>query len=535
MRKFSSYGPIIATQHYHVPRTALIDFAEQQLLGDVFDDGGHYITVWAPRQRGKSWTMQQVLWRLMKNERVDVLKLNLEHLKTLTEIEPIVMDIARDIIASLELDIDPPQSLKAFYRVFENSTLRKPLILIMDEFDALHPDAISGMAGVFRNIYNLRRDSPLPSAEKPYLLHGLALIGVRAVLGVENVTGSPFNVQRSVHIPNLTYAEVDSMFHWYERESSQTVHQEVIDRIFYETQGQPGLTSWLGELLTETYNESTEQPITMAQFDYMYLRALDLLPNNNIINIISKAKVEPYKSTLLKLFETDALLRFAHDDPHTSYLYMNGVVDMTATASKLYLKFPCPFVQKRLFNYFARELFSNVGRLYDPFDDLSDTITDTAINVPNLLRRYEAYLAKNRSWLLKNAPRRKDDLRIYEAVYHFNFYMYLSQFLDRRREEVWPEFPTGNGKIDLMIRYKGKQYGLEVKSFGDAYQYREALGQAAKYAHSLGLSEIWLVLFVEAVDEANRQKYEVTYTDGQTGVQVHPQFVQLGIDEQALS
>jgi hypothetical protein len=36
----------------------------------------------------------------------------------------------------------------------------------------------------------------------------MALIGVRAVLGVENVKGSPFNVQRSVHIPNLTHDEV---------------------------------------------------------------------------------------------------------------------------------------------------------------------------------------------------------------------------------------------------------------------------------------------------------------------------------------
>jgi hypothetical protein len=42
-----------------------------------------------------------------------------------------------------------------------------------------------------------------PRPRKDYLLHGMALIGVRAVLGVENVKGSPFNVQRSVHIPEF--------------------------------------------------------------------------------------------------------------------------------------------------------------------------------------------------------------------------------------------------------------------------------------------------------------------------------------------
>ena len=51
--------------------------------------------------------------------------------------------------------------------------------------------------------------------EKDYLLHGLALIGVRAVLGVENVKGSPFNVQRSLHIPNLTHDEVVYLFDCY--------------------------------------------------------------------------------------------------------------------------------------------------------------------------------------------------------------------------------------------------------------------------------------------------------------------------------
>jgi hypothetical protein len=59
-------------------------------------------------------------------------------------------------------------------------------------FDALEQTVIA----VFRHIYMTRQNQTNKStAEKDYLLHGLALIGVRAVLGVENVKGSPFNVQ----------------------------------------------------------------------------------------------------------------------------------------------------------------------------------------------------------------------------------------------------------------------------------------------------------------------------------------------------
>ncbi len=147
----------------------------------------------------------------------------------------------------LQLEMAPVQNPEQFYQVFKQGVLKKPLILILDEFDALLEQAISGIAGVFRNIYNQRRDEfNQPTEQKSYLLHGVALIGVRSVLGVENVTGSPFNVQRSLHIPNLTAAEVEEMFACYQRESGQVVEPEVVERLFYEVQGQPGLTSWFG-------------------------------------------------------------------------------------------------------------------------------------------------------------------------------------------------------------------------------------------------------------------------------------------------
>ena len=153
-----------------------------------------------------------------------------------------------------------------------------------------------------------------------------------------------------------------------------------------------------------------------------------------------------------------------------------------------------------------------MGKLYDPFEDLSDTITEDGLNITNLIRRYERHLRQNRDWLLKDAPRRTD-LRIYEAVYHFTLYMYLANFLQHRRGYVFPEFPTGNGKIDLIIRYAGQIYGLELKTYTADFGYREALKQAARYGQQLSLREISLVFFVEAIDDTNREKYEAIYVD----------------------
>jgi hypothetical protein len=47
---------------------------------------------------------------------------------------------------------------------------------------------------------------------------------------------------------------------------------------------------------------------------------------------------------------------------------------------------------------------------------------------------------------------------------------------------VWPEFPTGNGKAYLVLRYAGQLYGIKVKSFSTQYEYNKALPQAARYA-----------------------------------------------------
>ncbi len=394
----------------------------------------------------------------------------------------------------------------------------RPLILFIDEIDTIPPVFLDIVVSQFRELY-LDRSSNW--------LHGLTLIGVGTVLGVESQRGSPFNVQRSLHIPNLTEAEVNEMYHWYERESGQTVEQAVIDRVFYETQGQPGLVSWFGELLTETYNEHNPT-ITARDFEIVFAAATDVLPNNNILNIISKAKQEPYRSFIMELFETGKKTPFKYDDERINFLYLNGVIDREVKdKDKYYVRFSSPFVQKRLFNYFAGATFREMGQLYTAFEDLSDTIMDDNLNVLNLLRRYEKYLKKNRGWLLKDVPRRAD-LRVREAVYHFNLYMYLEKFLRQREAQVWPEFPTGNGKADLIIRYAGQVYAIEIKSFTGAYEYREALGQAACYGQQLGLTEITLALFIEAVDDANRAKYEAAYVDTETGVVVRPVFVETG-------
>jgi hypothetical protein len=134
----------------------------------------------------------------------------------------------------------------------------------------------------------------------------------------------------------------------------------------------------------------------------------------------------------------------------------------------------------------------------------------------------------NRKWLLKDVPRRSD-LRIFEAVFHFNLYKYLDNFFHNKEGQVIPEFPTGNGKINIIIiKYAGKIYGLELKTYRDNPGYKKALKKAAQYGQQLKLEEISLIFFIESIKDEIREKYEAVYFDQKTKVKVVPIFVETG-------
>ncbi|MDM8530200.1 AAA-like domain-containing protein [Anaerolineales bacterium HSG25] len=533
MRKFHSYEEVNKDIHYYVPREELIEQTYNSLLGEEPDYGGHYITVWGPRQSGKSWVMREVVDKLKRRDDFEVAILSMQF-KTIKTDELILKLLVDGLSEWFDRDLPEVKNWHTLGSLFSQKYFSKPLILILDEFDSIGDDFINKFATEFRRLHTNRLNQRgVPSSEKLCLLHSLALIGVRSVLGIENTGGgSPFNVQRSMPIPNLTFEEVDSMFHWYERESGQIVEQSVIDQVFYEMQGQPGLIGWMGEQLTEDrFNKDRTKPINMALFKKVYGAALYILPNNNIINLISKARQEPYKQVVLKLFNTKKKLLFRYDDTVLNFLYMNGIINWEKDVDedeRYYTKFPCSFVQRRLFNAFANDIFPHIGQTYDPFDDLSNTVTDNSLNITNLMRHYEIYLRQNRDWLLKDAPRRETDGRIMEATYHFNLYLYLQDFLYDYSSRIHPEFPTGNGRIDLIIDHGNQRYGLEVKSFSGPRGYRKALVDTAAYGKQLGLAEISLVFFCEHITDENRQKYEKQYQDAKTNVIVEPVFVVVG-------
>ena len=105
MRKFSSYGQIDTDHHYYAPRKELITRAYTQLRGENPEKGGHYITVWAPRQTGKSWLMLQVAKGLKATQEFEVAIITMEFAKDEVTPESVLRIFSRQLGRKLEQNL----------------------------------------------------------------------------------------------------------------------------------------------------------------------------------------------------------------------------------------------------------------------------------------------------------------------------------------------------------------------------------------------------------------------------------------------
>jgi hypothetical protein len=283
----------------------------------------------------------------------------------------------------------------------------------------------------------------------------------------------------------------------------------VADAIFEATRGQPGLVSWFGELCTEKYNPGPAEAITLPLWSHVLAMASQVEWNNTVLNLIKKAR-GPYRDHVVPLF-TDPNVPFEMDKDWCSYLYMNGIIDEAPppddpSGTRRVCRFSSPFVQRRLYSALTGDMFGDKGPLLaiEPGDTLADVYLPTRLCVSPLLERYRGYLHRLVArgidpW--QGQPRRAD-LHLTEAVGHFHLYAWLKDAVGRRCT-ISPEFPTGNGKVDLVLTTRDGHVGLiEVKSFIDMYELGEGREQAARYAKKLGLAEATLAVFIPVPESA---------------------------------
>lgn len=208
---------------------------------------------------------------------------------------------------------------------------------------------------------------------------------------------------------------------------------------------------------------------------------------------------------------------------------MHGIIEPTIeqdTGGELVAtcRYTSPFIQDCLYQALRDELVAQTDAVLalHPLDELDDVFASVGLNLPALLTRYKDYLARLKAaginpW--KAQPRRETDYQLTEAVGHFHLYAWLQQTIGKGCV-INPEFPTGNGRVDIHVQCDQQRGLIEVKSFVDARRFKRDKVQAAAYAQQMGLDEVTMAVFIPVLDEGILAELSVTETHDGIQMQV---------------
>ncbi|CAI8042774.1 Uncharacterized WD repeat-containing protein slr0143 [Geodia barretti] len=270
MKTFGTYGPVNPEENYVVSRAVeLADFINRVKQG-------RYIVIFAPRQTGKTTFFQWALEALTVDtaETYFPIELNFEVYENYSAPDfynSLYRRIGREIARVFQKrGIAPSEALR---QLLENTKLTdhvammeffeqlgellgdEKLILIIDEFDGIPRDAVSGFLRSLRNIYVHGSMRKCP--------YSLGVVGVKSIAQLNlDRSISPFNIQDEFTLPNFTLEQVRALLAQYTDEVGQAFAPEVVESIHRQTAGQPFLVNRFAQILTE------EMDIPKKRTDY---------------------------------------------------------------------------------------------------------------------------------------------------------------------------------------------------------------------------------------------------------------------------
>ncbi len=111
MKQFHSYGPVNEKYHFAVKRNEMISSCLKNLVGAPGEDG-HFFTIWAPRQTGKTWLMRQVAKEIENRcpDRFLIIKMSCQGI-VMNEDPPdtdFLTKIPKLMLDSLDMDVEAP-------------------------------------------------------------------------------------------------------------------------------------------------------------------------------------------------------------------------------------------------------------------------------------------------------------------------------------------------------------------------------------------------------------------------------------------
>ena len=474
-RKFNTSGPVDPERHYYVERTHLLE----EGLNKV--DEWSYFTIFAPRQTGKTTYFKQLV-KIIEQKRTDYLPIwiSFEDLSDQNE-ESFLKTFSKNKLEpeldlfNYNISIDIPESYnelaQQLTQIYKKTD--KELVLIIDEFEGIeNSNIINNFLHMIRAIYHKREDKGLRS---------VILIGVSNITGILQDNASPFNIADQINIPYFDKKEVFNLLVQHEEETGQKFEMKVKNKIYDDTQGQPGLVNALARELVEVEAKS-QQIIRIEDYYRTHEKFIKESLNKNIMNVVNKAKKHPDFISKL-LFGSD--IDFDIADERIQNLYVNGII--SNCEGKCFI--PVPLYKKRIYNYYKPKLNGEKKYYLSLQDNAYDYIDEQGrLLLEKLMERYIKYIKERGARMFQGR-------NYYEGVYQYNLDEFLYSYLSEIGGKIYPETSVGGGKVDLLIVLNDREYIVEIKANISQTQLLKAQKQLAAYLNRKDLEEGFLVIY----------------------------------------
>lgn len=484
MKYFNTAGPCKPDIHYMLPASTRLPELRRLI------DQQAYFVVHAPRQVGKTTMMLQLAQELTREGRFTALLVSMEMGAAFNE------DIGAAELAMLgawrgnaevwlPAELQPPvwpqsnpgeRIFSALKTWAQNST--RPLVVFLDEIDALENGALISTLRQLRNGYN-NRPQGFPWA--------LALIGLRDVRdykvksgGSERLnTASPFNIKaRSLTIGNFTAAEIATLYRQHTTETGQAFTDEAVAHAFELTQGQPYLANALAKVAVEELQPDVLQPITVEEIQ----QAKDVLierQETHLDSLVERLREPRIRNIIEPILAGNALgdlppddLRFVLDLGLVSKANGSGIV----IANPIYRE-----IIPTMLAYVTRASLPQIAPTWlNP---------DGSLNPDKLLAAFLSFWRQHGQPLLGS-------VHYHEIAPHIVLMAFLHRVVNGGGS-LEREYAIGAGRMDVCLRYGPTTLGMELKVWraGKPDPLKDGLAQLDEYLSGLGLDTGWLVIF----------------------------------------
>ncbi|MEM7532938.1 MAG: ATP-binding protein [Chloroflexota bacterium] len=450
-----------------------------------------YFIIHAPRQTGKTTSMYELARQLTDSGDYISVVVSMEVGAAFPDdigaAEDAVLESWQDNIeaqlpAALhpsvwKTDASPGQRISKFL-VRWASAASLPLVVLLDEIDALQNDVLISVLRQLRAGFNLRPQR-FPSS--------IALIGLRDVRDYKVKgggspylhTNSPFNIAaRSFALRNFTQDEVLTLLAQHTEETGQVFLAEASARIYQLSQRQPWLVNALASVCVEELVTNSANPVEEAHIN----TAKEILiqrRQTHLDQLTDKLREPRVRRVIEPILAGRTLDDVPLDD--RDYVVDLGLAHRVNGSSMA--------IANPIYGEVIPRVLASGAQDSLPYTQPTWLNTDGSLNITKLLNSFLEFWRQHGQPLLKSAP-------YHEIAPHLVMMAYLHRVVNGNGR-IEREYAIGMGRIDLCLYYGDTRIPMELKVWRDDEKdpLTRGLMQLDEHLNGLSIDHGWLVIF----------------------------------------